>query len=362
MNRKRIIFVLLIILLVFGLIMVGSASVVDAARDFGDKMYYLKLQALWAVIGLIGFFIASKFPHVRLEKISFFLFAGTIFLLLAVLIPGVGVKLQGARRWINLGFTTFQPAELAKLTLAVYFSTLLKKRNVFMPFLISLGLVIGLVMLEPDLGTSLVLVGMAAVIYFGGQGKVKNLLYILPVGITLGILLVVSSPYRLERIRTFLDYSHDPQGSSYQIRQSLLALGSGGLWGRGVGQSLQKYDYLPEVTTDSIFAVIGEEFGFFGGTIVILVFLAFIYEGFQIAKYAETEFSRNLALSITAIIGFQVFLNLSAITALLPFTGIPLTFISYGGSSLSVMMVSAGILANIDHEQKTYVKHKSQKS
>jgi len=347
MSHKHLIIYLTLALTAFGLVMIGSASVVGAARDFSDKWYYLKLQGMWAGVGLIGFLFMSRFPHRKLEKLAPALMVGTIFLLLVVLIPGVGSKWLGARRWINLGFMSLQPAEVAKITLSIYLASLLKHKQKFTQFIFMLLLTAGLVMLEPDLGTTLVLIGMSVFTYYGAGGKLLHLAMLAPFGVVAVLLLIIVSPYRAERVKTFFDFSHDPQGSSYQIRQALIGFGSGGITGLGLGQSRQKYDFLPEATTDSIFSVIGEELGYGGGLLVIAALALLVYTGLQISKSNSYPFSANLSLSISCLIGVQAFMNLSAITALLPLTGIPLTFISYGGSSLVIFMAAAGILVNI---------------
>lgn len=342
---------LVAILTVFGLIMVGNASVVNAARDFGDKWYYLKLQLGWAALGMVGFFIASHYHYKKLENLAFPLLIVTFILLIVVLIPGIGSKFLGARRWINLGWFSFQPAELAKLTLAIYWASLLKKSQSFMPFLITLGTFLGFIMLEPDMGTSIIITGIAILTYFGSGGRLSKLLAIIPTTVIAAVVLILIAPYRLNRIKSFLDYSRDPLGSSYHIRQVLFSLGSGGIFGQGLGQSRQKYEFLPEVTTDSIFAVIGEELGLVGTTSLVAVFLVFTSYGLKIAKSTPDQFGRNLALAITSWIGLQSFVNISAMVALVPLTGIPLPFISYGGSSLVLVLVASGLLVSISRQR-----------
>lgn len=351
MARSTLTITLLVLgLTIFGLLMVGSSSVVDAARDFGDKWYYLKLQSGWAAIGLGGFFMISRFRYQKLERISAPLLLITLLLLILVLIPGLGSKFLGARRWLNLGFFSFQPAELAKLTLAIYFSSILKKTSRFWSFIIILGLTCLLTMLEPDLGTTLVLVGSSLVTYFGSGGHLRYLTLTIPVLALLLGGLIIFSPYRLNRLKTFFDYSRDPLGSSYHIRQVLLSLGSGGVFGVGLGQSKQKYEFLPEATTDSIFAVIGEELGLIGGLAVIAAFLTFMRQGFSIVASAPDQFGASLALAITSWVSLQALVNLGAMVAIIPLTGVPLPFISYGGSSLVLVLLASGILVNISRQ------------
>lgn len=352
MKRSSLTTLLVVCLTLFGLLMISSSSVVTAARDFGDKWYYLKLQAEWAAIGLVGFFFISRYPHTRLEKLALPGLIISLVLLLAVLVPGIGTKILGARRWINLGLFVLQPAEITKLSLTLYLASLLKKpAGKFLPFLVSLGACALLVLIEPDLGTALILCGIGIAIFFVSGGKLLYLLTSLPLAGLLIIALVVLSPYRASRLKTFFDYTHDPLGASYQIRQALIGLGSGGIFGRGLGQSRQKYEFLPEVNTDSIFAVIGEELGLTGTLGTLAVFLLFVYTGLQIAKSAKHPFSANLAIGITAWIGWQSLINISSLVALTPLTGIPLPFVSYGGSSLVVILLASGILVNIANDQ-----------
>jgi cell division protein FtsW len=353
MTNHRFLTLLTLGLTLFGLIMIGSASVVDAARDFGDKWYYLKLQGVWALIGIILFFILSRINHLRYQKYAFILFGVTVALLLAVLIPGIGIRLLGARRWLNFGFFLLQPSELAKLTMAVYFSALLTRKDKIVPFFMTLGMVSLLIIMEPDLGTALVIIGMGVFTYFGSGGKILPLLGFAGLGLVGIFLIVMVSPYRLSRLQSYSNLSKDPQGASYQIRQALVALGSGKIFGVGLGQSRQKYNFLPETTTDSIFAIIGEELGLVGTTAVLLAFLLLILKGFNTSAVPHPGFSANLGLSLTTMIGLQSFINISAITALLPLTGIPLTYISYGGSSLLIMLVATGILVNISRVYDT---------
>lgn len=347
MSNHRLMTLLALGLVVFGLIMIGSASVVSAARDFGDKWFYLKLQASWALMGLIIFFIVSHIDHRKYIKFANLLYVTTIILLIAVLIPGFGVQLQGARRWLNFGFFLFQPSELAKLTLTIHFAALFTQKPKPIPFLPALGLISLLIISEPDLGTALVILGTGCIMYFGAGGKIRDLAIFALAGIFSILILVQLSPYRAGRLKSYFNPSHDPLGSSYQINQALIAFGSGNVFGLGLGQSRQKYDFLPEATTDSIFAIIGEELGLVGTSVLLAVYLLFILRGLKTSVHVHNPFSANLALGLTSVIALQTFINISAITALFPLTGIPLTFISYGGSSLLIMLVATGILINI---------------
>jgi len=335
----------------FGIIMVGNASVVEAYRDFGDKFYYLRLQAQWLGLGLIAFFLASVFNYRYLKMITFPLMLFTFASLILVLLPGIGFEALGARRWLGIGRFNFQPAELAKLTFVLYLASFLSNKKRTLPFLLLLGLLVVLVMLEPDLGTTVIIVATSLVVYFASGAPLLLLAGLGLLGLLSGASLILFSPYRRERLLTFLNPTRDPLGASYHIRQILIAIGSGGLLGLGLGQSRQKYEYLPAVTTDSIFAVIAEEIGFVGASVVILAFLLLIWRGFKIAKEAPDEFGKLLAVGITTWIGFQALINLGAMVALVPLTGVPLPFISYGGSSLVLALTGVGILLNISKQK-----------
>lgn len=338
-------------LAIFGVIMVYNASVVEAYRDFLDKYYYVKYQAVWALLGILAMISLSFFNYKNLKKLSPFLFFINIIFLILVLIPGIGLKVKGASRWINLGFFSFQPAELVKPTLTFYLAYLFSHRKSFLHFIFLTVIVAGLIMLQPDLGTTIVVLLTAFLIYFVAGASILELLPLALGGFLLGLCLILTSPYRKSRLLTFLDPMRDPLGASYHIRQALIALGSGGLFGVGLGQSRQKYEYLPEATTDSIFAIIAEETGFVGAAIIILVFLMVIYRGFAIAQDAPDQFSRLLATGIICWLAVQIMLNLATMVALVPLTGIPLPFISYGGSSLIVALAGVGVLLNISKFQ-----------
>jgi cell division protein FtsW len=334
-------------LTIIGVIMVGNASVVEAFRDFGDKYYYLKLQVQWAGLGILAFVLASFFHYRFLERLAPLLMIAAIVLLAVVLIPGVGTQIGGARRWLIFGSFRFQPAEITKLAFVLYLAAFLTKKQKALPFLILSALIVGLVMLEPDLGTTVVIITSGLVVYFASGAPLMAILGFLTLGLLGGLGLIYFSPYRRERLLTFFNPGRDPLGASYHIRQILLALGSGGLLGLGLGQSRQKYEYLPAVMTDSIFAVIAEELGFIGGALILLAFLLIIWRGFKIALEAPDRFGQLLAVGITAWIGLQALINLAAMVALVPLTGVPLPFISYGGSSLVVALAGMGILINI---------------
>lgn len=334
-------------LTVFGILMVYNASVVTAFRDFSDKYYYVRQQTISVFIGFVSLVILSRFDLKRLQNLSPIFLIGTVLLLVVVLLPGVGVSALGAKRWLNLGLFSFQPAEMTKLSLILYFSSIFSKKPKLLSFLSILGLVILLIMLEPDLGTTIVLVAASFAIYFASGAKLLPLFGLSVLGLLGGMGLILTSAYRKARLLTFFDIGQDPLGASYHIRQILIALGSGGLFGVGLGASRQKYEYLPESMTDSIFAVIGEEMGFIGAALVVCAFLFVVWRGFKIAKEAPDIFSQHVAVGITSWIGVQALVNFASSVALAPLTGIPLPFISYGGSSLIIALAGIGILLNI---------------
>lgn len=338
---------LVIGMVVVGLIAVADASAPQALNTFGDKFYLFRQQFIWSIVGLVGLFVTSNITYKYWEKMATPIFFFTIFLLLIVLLPHLGFKALGARRWIDFGFFSVQPSELTKLSIALFIAKVASKNKSTASYFFPVVLVAGLVMLQPDLGTTLVIsiislsqifVSGISMTYFAGA---------LGVGAFSTLILILTSSYRKERLLSFLQAERDPLGSSYHIRQVLLGLGSGGIFGVGLGASRQKYLFLPESSTDSIFAVIAEELGFLGALAVIGIFCYFIYKGLMIAKNAPDTFSRVLAVGLTAWIGGQSFLNIGSMVALVPLTGIPLPFISYGGSSLVTVMAACGILLNI---------------
>jgi len=340
---------LVVSLTLFGLLMVYNSSVALAIRDFGNQYYYLKEQLKWVVVGLAIFGVCSVIDFRFWKSIAFPLLLFLILLLLIVLIPGVGIKALGARRWINLGFFVLQPAEFAKLSLVIYLSAWFsaKEKGRFLSFVLLLGVVVGLVILEPDLGTSLIIVFTAVVLYFLSDAPVSHFFVLTPVLVTAVIGLAILSPYRFQRLTTFFNPESDPLGASYHIRQAIIALGSGGMFGVGIGQSRQKYQYLPEANTDSIFAIIGEELGYFGALTLLILFGILLWRGFRIAQKCSDTFGKFLALGITSWIGIQIAMNIGAMVALIPLTGVPLPLISYGGSSLIIILTALGILTNI---------------
>lgn len=336
-------------LTIFGLFMVYNASSVIALRDFNDPYYYIKNQAVNAALGIVALLFFTFFNYKKLYNLAFFILVASIIMLILVFIPGIGVYANGARSWINVGVTVVQPAEFVKLALAIYLSAWFSnyEKDRLLAFGMLVGFVLLLILLQPDLGTALLIMFEAAVLYFLSGANLKHFLYAIPLVGGLVGLMVAIAPYRLARLTSFLHIGSDLQGASYHIKQVLIALGSGGIIGVGAGNSLQKYVYLPENVTDSIFAIIAEEFGFIGATILIGVFMLVVWRGFIIASRAKDTFGKLLAVGIITFIGIQAVVNLATMTVLMPLTGVPLPFISYGGSSLIVDLAAIGILLNI---------------
>lgn len=340
-------------LLGFGLLMIYSASVSEALRDFGSKWHFVSLQAQRAGIGL-ALLVIGSFVHPRIwQKAAPFLMLGGLVLLLLVIIPGIGTKVQGARRWLNLPGISLQPAELIKLIQIIYLSAWLKSRSVTLgQFFLFLAAVGGLIMLEPDMGTAIVVSLIAVSVYFLAGYPVTHLVGLGAVGLAIGALLIFLAPYRLARLETFFNPEQDPTGNSYHIRQVILALGSGGISGVGIGRSRQKYEYLPESTTDSIFAVVGEELGFVGGVSLILIFAYLLTLIFKVATLAKNSFSSLVTAGIGTWLTLQVALNLSAMVALTPLTGVPLPLVSYGGSALITVLLGIGLVLSVARSER----------
>lgn len=342
-------------LIIFGLIIIYDATPVAALRDFGDKLYYFKNQLTWATLGSFALLFLAFFDYHKLIRMSpVFLAICTLFLL-AVLIPGIGTKVYGARRWINFAGFTFQPSEITKVALVLYETAIISKFEKFKISIKDAAVVIflpavfvaGLVLIQPDLGTALIFLAILITVYFIGGSPLKHFLVSIPPLILGALLLIIIEPYRFSRIKSFIDPTHDPQGASYQIYQILLAIVSGGFLGVGVGGAKSKFDFIPEIQGDAIFAIIVEEFGFLGAVLLIVAFLYLIQRGIKIARNAKDFQGKVLAGGLIALIAIQSLFNIASVVALVPLTGIPMPFISYGGSSLFVTMASIGILLNI---------------
>jgi len=344
-----------VILLSAGVVMVYSASAIVAADRFRDPYFFLKRQVFWALLGAGGLWLALRVDYRRLERFVLPTLIVAAVLLVVVLIPPIGQAINGTRRWIRLGPVSFQPAELAKLALVLYLAAFLARkrealedfrRGLLPPLLVS-GVLAALVLLQPDLGNCVTLVALTFALLFLAGSPVRHLGWALAPAVPLVALAVWVAPYRIRRVTAFIDPWSDPRGSGFQIIQSWLAFGNGGLVGQGIGASRQKLFYLPEAHTDFIFAVVGEELGFLGAVAIVLLFTVLVWRGLRVGLRAPEPFGAYLALGITMLIATQTLVNLGVVTGLLPTKGLPLPFISFGGSALVMTMTSTGMLLNI---------------
>ena len=361
MKKKNIEFTLLISVLLislFGILMIYSSSYVWALYKYNDPYKYLKNQALFFLIGLIIIFFVSKIDYKKYYKHSNKILIVCILLLILVLIPGIGTIRNGSRSWFGIGSFGIQPSEFAKLGLIIFTSKYLsnntKKKNFkeVLPVLIITLVVFGIIMLQPDFGTGIIIVMSIIGLLFVAGLNIKIFIRFGIVGVIGIVILILVAPYRLKRILSFLNPWSDPLGSGFQIIQSLYSIGPGGLFGLGLGNSIQKHFYLPEPQTDFIFSVISEEFGFMGILIISILFILVFYSSLKISIKCEDIFGKYLAFGITFGLIFQTVLNLCVVVGLIPVTGVTLPFLSYGGSSLLVSMVSIGIVLNISRECK----------
>jgi cell division protein FtsW len=345
-------------LLMFGLIMVYSASVVTAYTTYGNQFYFLNKQLLSACIGLTAMFAFMWVDYRRLRSLSVLGLAVAVVLLVAVLIPGLGAEVYGAQRWIAFGGFQLQPSELTKLALVLYVSHWLTTKNDevsnfaygLVPFMVLMAVVTALLMKQPDMGTTIVVVATAVSIFFAAGANLWHLGLLSGLGAFAGVLMIWHAPYRMERLLAFVNPWDKPLATGYHVVQSLLAFGAGSWMGVGLGVGRQKFMYLPFPHTDSIFAVVGEELGLAGTVVVVMAFVFFAYRGLRIAWYAPDQFGRLLAVGITCGIAFQAVLNIAVLTSSVPFTGITLPFISYGGSSLMATLAACGILLNVSRQ------------
>ena len=339
-------------LVAFGLVMVYSATSASATLANGDPAYFLKRQAGYALLGLVLMVAASRLDYRVLRRLAPALVVTSLLLLLAVLVLGQAVN--GARRWINLGPLVFQPSELAKLALAVWAASYLTRRRppqtlkqLWRPIGLLATVFCVLLLAEPDLGTAITILLMLAGMLLVAGTPTRTLGAGLSIAGVASLLAVWFEPYRRARLFSFINPWHDAQGAGYQTVQAIIGLGSGGVFGRGLGQSIEKANFLPEAHTDMIFAIIGEELGLIGAAAVIAAYGAFAYFGLRIALSCKDPFGKRLAAGLTVLVCGQAAINLAAVMGLAPLTGIPLPFVSYGGSSLVVALVSVGILLNI---------------
>jgi cell division protein FtsW len=342
-------------LLAIGVIMVYSASAQWALFRYEDAFFFAKRQLLFAGLGVFAMFFVMQIDYWTWRTWAKVLLLCCFLLLVVVLIPGVGQVRNGAQSWIGVGAFSLQPAEFTKLALIAFLAKFLsenqKKITSFkkglLPSLSFVLLAFGLIMLQPDLGTGVVLIGTCIVMIYVSGARVSHFVTLGLIGLAGLAVLIISAPYRIKRITSFIDPWSDPLGAGFQIIQSLYALGPGGLIGLGLGQSRQKFGYVPEPHTDFIFAILAEELGFIGGSLIVLLFSLVLWRGIRIALGAPDLYGSLLAVGIIGMVVIQVIINIGVVTGLMPVTGITLPFLSYGGSSLTLMLTALGVLLNI---------------
>ncbi|MBE0478500.1 putative lipid II flippase FtsW [Candidatus Aerophobetes bacterium] len=349
-----------IVLTVVGVMAVFTASAPFSYAGQGATFRWAINQLKWFILGLCLLFLVSKIDYHFYQKLDRVIVFFIILLLVSVFVPGLGKEIRGTHRWITVGFFQFQPSELAKLGVIIYLaSSVIRKKDKidsfiggFLPYFMILSLIFFLVMIEPDLGSALVIALVGFVILYAGGVKLSHMLYVGLLGIIPLYFSIFEVGYRKDRIVGFLDPASDPLGIGFQPMRLRIALGSGGIFGLGPGQGKEKLFYLPTPHTDSIFAVIGEEFGLIGTTLIIFMFVLFTIRGLKIAKGAKDDLGKLLAIGLTSLISIQAIINMGVACVILPTTGLALPFISYGGSSLVVSLIAVGILLNVSRQQR----------
>lgn len=342
-------------LLAAGIVMVFSASSVSAYYEYNDSYYFLKKQIVWAIIGLPVMLVMSNYNYKKLDKIALPLLILSAVLLLAVFVPGLGIEKNGSRRWLNLGFTSLQPSEIAKIAIIIFLSaSLSKKKDILkyffkglLPYLAVIGAVCGLIIIEPHLSSTVIIFAVGFILLFAAGAKLFHLFGLMGAGVMGIIGAIIVEPYRFDRFKAFINPWAYSTKEGYQITQSLMAIGSGGLFGLGLGMSRQKQLYIPEPHNDFVFSIIGEELGFIGAAVVLILFIIFVWKGIKVAVHAPDMFGSLLATGITSLIALQVIINVAVVTSSMPVTGQPLPFFSAGGSSLVFLLAGVGILLNI---------------
>ncbi len=344
-----IIFFLPIALTTVGLFFIFEASSVSAFRELGDSFYYLKRQGVLFVVGIVLMIFFSRFNYKHLYKLAIPALIAAILALILVIIPHITNPVLGARRWISIAGFTFQPTEFTKLAMILYLASwfLKKEKGRFLSFAGLLAFMVALIMSQPDLGTTTIIVMLSVCMYILAGEDLKYLFLSSPFAFGALFLLIQTSPYRMRRLLTFLNPSHDTQGISYHLNQILISLSAGGLLGRGFSESRQKYQFLPEAHTDSIFAIIGEETGFIGALAIIIAYMYLLYALYRVARNCPDRFGQLLSSAVFCLVSLHVVINLSGMVSLLPLTGVPLPFVSYGGSNLLVFYILMGIVLNI---------------
>lgn len=352
--RNITLITLVLFLCLFGMVMIYSASYYSSENLFGDSFHFVKKQLFGFVLGIILFVIAYKFDYHRYYKLRWWIIAGSAVLLALVFVPGIGISANGARRWIGFGGLNLQSSEVAKFGFVIFASCYLSKNyektktfKGILPILLSGGVLCVLVMLEPNMSVTMCLGMVMLIMLFVGGMRFKHFVILAIPALALVVLLIVIAPYRLDRLMAFIDPWANPKEEGYQLIQSLYSLGAGGLFGVGLFNSRQKYMFLPFAESDFIFAVIGEEFGFVGSVLLLGVYVAIIAIGIKIALNAKDRLGTYIAIGIISVIAVQLLINIAVVTGSIPPTGIPMPFISAGGTSLSVFMGAIGILCNV---------------
>ncbi len=350
------------ILLAFGLLMVLSASSPIAYASSStnhDSFYYFKKQLMWACLGTVGMFITANYDYKKLKNWAFPALVFSAVLLLLVLVPGIGRKINDARRWIYLGPINFQPSEVAKITTIIFFSYSLSKNykelenfGVFLMYIGIIGVLALIIMMEPHFSCTMLIAATSCILLLVAGAKIKHFVVLGCCALPAVVLMIVKAPYRLARVVTFMDPFQDIQGDGWQIVQSLYAIGSGGIFGAGLGQSRQKFMNIPEPQNDFIFSILAEEFGLLGAILVVVMFIFLIVRGVKIALNAPDLFGTLLATGIVAMIAIQAIVNIAVVTSSMPVTGMPLPFFSYGGTALAITMAEMGIVLNISRHNK----------
>ncbi len=355
-----LLFLAVVALVGIGLVMIYSASSATAYAQDGDTAYFVKRQFVWLVVGVAAAYGAYRIDYHKLKSAAPYILVASILSLLLVLVPHVGLVVNGARRWIGIHSFSFQPSEFAKLALVVYLAAMLAQRGErivslakgLIPLCIPVAIMSVLILKEPDMGTASLLAMIAFAMFFAAGARIAHLLAIFLATVPPVVLTILASPYKRARIFAFIDPWRDPLNTGFHIVQSLLALGSGGLFGVGLGASRAKFFYLPEQYTDFIFSVLGEELGLLGALAVVALFLLFAYRAIRIAIAASDRFGFFLAAGCTALIVIQAFINIGVVTSSWPVTGVPLPFISFGGSSLIVNLVAVALIANVGRHRR----------
>jgi cell division protein FtsW len=350
-----LLFLIVVVLVGFGVVMVYSASAILATDRFHDPYFFLKKQCFWAILSLAALWGVMSVDYRRWRALILPLLVVSLGLLVLVLLPGFGQEINGTRRWFRWGPISFQPTELAKLALVLYLADFLARRQAvigrlgrgFLPPLLVTGLTAALILRQPDLGSSVALVAVVLCMLYVAGARLSHMALVGAAAVPVIVLAVTGASYRLRRVFAFLDPWADPRGAGFQIIQSYLALGGGGLTGRGLGESKQKLFYLPEPHTDFVFAIVGEELGFVGAVLTVTLFGLLLWRGVRIGLRVSDPFGALTALGITAMLATQALVNLGVVVGLLPTKGLPLPFVSFGGSSLLVAMASVGLLLNI---------------